>query len=271
VTVRKIVGLVSLLVLVLILLACAFPTLITQYEPNEISFAEKLTPPSKEHPMGTDDMGRDLLARVLYGGRVTIWSSLIISAVSIAIATLWAAVSAYAGGAVDELMTRVVDVLMNIPDLLLVLLLVSILKPGMKSLVVSLTVVRWTSYSRIIRGQVYSLLNAEYITASQALGASGWHVVRRHIIPNTLLLVITLFGLNFGSSMLSISSLSFLGFGVQLPQAEWGAMINAARPFLQTRPYLMFYPGLAIVLTILTANLAVQLLRGTAGRELNHD
>jgi peptide/nickel transport system permease protein len=258
--IRTVAGSLSLAVLVAILVACSFPTLLTSHAPNEINFELKFIAPNGDHPMGTDEMGRDLLARVLYGGRVTIWSSLAIAVGSVVIATLWAAVSAYAGGIVDELMTRIVDTLMNIPSLLFVLLLVSILEPGMESLVLALTLIRWTGYARIIRGQIFSLLGAEFLVAARAVGAAPFHIIRRHVIPNTLYLVITLFGLNFGSSMLSISSLSFLGFGVKLPHAEWGAMINYARPFLQTRPYLMLFPGLAIVITILATNLSVRFL-----------
>lgn len=258
--IRHGVGIISSVVLVVILVACSIPMAFTAYPPDEINFEDKLMQPNPRHPMGTDEMGRDLLARVLYGGRVTIWSSLIIAGGSILIATLWAAVSAYAGGMVDEMMTRLVDTLMNIPSLLLVLLLVSILEPGMLSLVIALTLIKWTGYSRVIRGQVYALLNAEFLLAARAIGASSPHILRKHIIPNTWFLVITLFGLNFGSSILSISSLSFLGFGVRLPHPEWGAMINYARPFLQTKPYLMLFPGLAIILTILATNLTINYL-----------
>jgi peptide/nickel transport system permease protein len=258
--IRQVVGITSIVVLVVVIVACSVPAAFTPYAPNEINFEEKLMEPNRRHPMGTDEMGRDLFARVLYGGRVTIWSSLIIAGGSILIATLWAAISAYAGGMVDEIMTRVVDTLMNIPSLLSILLLVSILEPGMLSLIISLTLIKWAGYSRVIRGQVYTLLNAEFLLAAHAIGADSLHILRKHIIPNTWFLVITLFGLNLGSSILSISSLSFLGFGVQLPHPEWGAMINYARPFLQTKPHLMLFPGMAIILTILASNLAVNYL-----------
>jgi ABC-type dipeptide/oligopeptide/nickel transport system permease subunit len=269
--IKKIVGMVSLVILLAIIVACSVPWLLTLYDPYEINFTDKLMEPNATHLLGTDEMGRDLLARVLYGGRVTIWSALIITAGSILIATVWGAVSAYVGGTVDELMTRIVDTLMNIPSLLLVLLLVSILSPGMTSLVISLMVIRWTGYARIIRGQVFTVLGAEFIQAARSVGATPGHIVRRHIIPNTWFLVVTLFGLNFGSTILSISSLNFLGFGVRLPYAEWGAMINYARPFLQTKPYLIFFPGLAIVVTILATNLSFNFIALRAEKErVNH-
>ena len=250
----------SLVMLVLIVLACTFPAMITPYHPNEINFEEKFSPPSRAHPLGTDAFGRDMLARLLYGGRVTIGSSLVIAAGSISIAVLWAAISAFLGGIWDELLTRIVDILLILPSLLFALLLVSILEPGMRSLILALTLVRWPGYARILRGDVIKLLGAKYLTAARALGARPAYIIWRHIIPNMLPLIITLFGLSFASSILSISSLSFLGFGVQLPNPEWGAMINAARQHLQIYPYLMLFPGLAIVITILLTNLSLKLL-----------
>jgi peptide/nickel transport system permease protein len=257
---RRIVGMISLAFLIVILLACAFPQLLTSHDPNAINFDEKFSSPNRLHPMGTDELGRDLFARVLYGGRVTIGSSLIIAVASMLMATIWSALSAYTGGIWDEVMTRITDILMIIPTLLFALLLVSILTPGMRSLVLALTLVRWPSYARILRGQIFSILNAEYLVAAVSIGAKPLRIIRRHVIPNTMFLVVTLFGLNFASSILGLSSLSFLGFGVQLPQAEWGAMINAARPFLQLHPYLMFFPGVAIITTILFTNLSVRFL-----------
>lgn len=267
---RRIFGVLFLILLGMILFGCLFPSLFTPYDPNEISFPDKFLPPGPDHLMGTDHFGRDLFTRVLYGGRVTISSALIIASMSTLIAAIWAALSSYSGGFVDELMTRLVDILLVFPGLLFALLLVSVLKPGMSGLVVALTIVRWPGYSRILRGQIYSILGSEYLTAAEALGATPLHIIRRHILPNSMYLILTLFGLNFGSSILSISTLSFLGFGVQLPQAEWGALIQAARPFLQTMPYLMLFPGTAIMLTVLSVNLAVRLLEPvTPGHQLS--
>ena len=254
------IAVLSLVVLILIMLACIFPGMITPHHHNAINFEEKFSPPSCAHPLGTDAFGRDLLARLLYGGRVTIGSSLIIAAGSIAIAVFWAAISAFLGGIWDELLTRIVDILMILPSLLFALLLVSIMEPGMRSLILALTLVRWPGYARILRGDVIKLLGAEYLTAARALGAQPLFLIWNHIIPNMLPLIITLFGLSFASSILSISSLSFLGFGVQLPNPEWGAMINTARQHLQIYPYLMLFPGLAIVTTIFLTNLSLKLL-----------
>lgn len=253
-------GMGSLVFLLMILLACLFPGQLSPYHPNEIDFSRKFTPPSSQHLMGTDELGRDVFTRLLYGGRVTLGSALVISMGSTLLAALWAGVSAYIGGIWDELLTRIVDLMLIIPGLLFALLLVSVLEPGMGSLVLALVIARWPGYARILRGQIYSLLNEDYLMAAEAFGARPYWIIWRHLLPNAMVLILTVFGLSFASGIISISSLSFLGFGVQLPNPEWGAMINAARPFLQARPYLMVFPGAAIVITILLTNLSLSLL-----------
>lgn len=258
--IRKILGVISLVFLFVILLACLFPNQLSPYQPNEIDFSRKFIPPGRQHMMGTDELGRDVLTRLLYGGRVTLGSALVIAGGSTLLAALWAGVSAYIGGIWDEILTRIVDLLLIIPGMLLALLLVSLLQPGMGSLVLALVIARWPGYARILRGKVYSLLSEEYLLAAEAIGARPFRIIWRHLLPNALVLILTVFRLSFASGIISISSLSFLGFGVQLPNSEWGAMINAARPFLQTRPYLMVFPGAAIVVTILLINLSLNLL-----------
>ena len=258
--IRKRLGLVSLVILILILLACFFPGVLSPYQPNAIDFSRKFSPPDSLHWMGTDELGRDVLTRLLYGGRVTLGSALGIAVGSSLLASLWAGVSAYAGGVLDELLTRITDLLMIIPGLLFALLLVSLMEPGMFSLVIALIIARWPGYSRILRGQIFSLLREDYLLAAKAIGARSSRIIWNHLLPNARILILTVFGLSFASGIISISSLSYLGFGVQLPNPEWGAMINAARPYLQTRPYLMVFPGSAIVITILLTNFSLGLL-----------
>lgn len=257
--IRKALGIVCLVLLTLIVLACFFSSQLSHFQPNEIDFSRKFTPPGSQHLLGTDELGRDILSRILYGGRVTLGSALIIAGGTTLVASLWAGISAYVGGVWDELLTRIVDLLMVIPGLLFALLLVSLLEPGMGSLVLALVIARWPGYARILRGQIYSLLSEDYLLAAKAIGARSSRIIWHHLLPNARVLILTVFGLSFASGILSITSLSFLGFGVQLPNPEWGAMINAARPFLQTRPYLMVFPGAAIVITILLTNLCLSL------------
>lgn len=257
---RKPLGKVSLFLLFLIVLTCFFPGILSPYQPNEIDFKRKFSPPGPEHWMGTDELGRDVFTRLLYGGRVTLGSALVIAVVSTLAAALWAGVSAYIGGLWDELLTRFLDLLLILPGLLLALLLVSMFEPGMGSLILALVIARWPGYARILRGQIYSLLKEEYLLAAEAVGARPIRIIWRHLLPNVMVLILTVFGLSFASGIISITSLSFLGFGVQLPTPEWGAMINAARPFLQTRPYLIVFPGSAIVISILLTNLSLSLV-----------
>ncbi|MBI9049719.1 MAG: ABC transporter permease [Anaerolineaceae bacterium] len=253
-------SIINLVLLAIIILLCAVPTLITSYDPNEISLTERFAQPSMLHPFGTDDMGRDILSRVLYGGRVTIFSALLITIGSMLIATIWAGSSSYLGGWLDEMMTRVVDGLMNIPALLFALILISIFRPGMMSLILSLMLIRWADDAKILRGHMLGLIRSEFVLAAISIGSTHGRILRKELFPNSSFLILTLFGLNFTSNILSIASLNFLGFGVQLPDAEWGAMINQARPFLQTQPYMMLFPGLAILLTIISAQFAFQFM-----------
>lgn len=258
---------VNLVLLGIIILLCTFPGMITAFDPNELSLTERFAQPSVMHPFGTDDMGRDILSRVLYGGRITIFSALMITIGSMLIATFWSGMSAFMGGMADEIMTRIVDGLMNIPALLFALILISIFKPGMMSLVISLILIRWADDAKILRGHMLGLIRSEFILAAVSIGSTPWRILRKELFPNTSFLILTLFGLNFTSNILSIASLNFLGFGVQLPNAEWGAMINQARPFLQTQPYMMLFPGLAILLTIISAQFAFQFMAGNHRKE----
>ena len=268
---KKIFFNLNLGLLVLILLACVFPGLFTSYGPNEISFKEKFEGPSARHWMGTDDMGRDLLARVLYGGRVTIFSALLIALGSLFIALIWAGISSFSGGLLDEWMTRIADMLMNIPGMLFAMIFVSLTGPGMFGLVFSLILIKWAGDARILRSHMLSLVYAEYIQAARCTGCNFFWIFRRHVLPNTTFLIFTLFGLGFASSILSIASLNFLGFGVKLPNPEWGAMINSARAFLQTYPHLMLFPGAAIALTILSTHFFVRSLdRNSQEGNLNY-
>jgi peptide/nickel transport system permease protein len=257
---KKPLGAVSLVLLILLLLACFFPGQLTRYQPDQIDFSRKFTSPGRQHLMGTDELGRDVFTRILYGGRATLGSALVIAGGTTFTAALWAAVSVYLGGIWDELLTRMVDLLMIIPGLLLALILVSILEPGMPSLVLALVIARWPGYARILRGQLYSLKGQDFLLAAEAVGARPLRIIWRHFLPNARVMILTVLGLSFASGIISISSLNFLGFGVQLPHPEWGAMVNAARPFLQTRPYLMVFPGAAIVASILLTNLSLSLL-----------
>jgi ABC-type dipeptide/oligopeptide/nickel transport system permease subunit len=259
---RSVFSTFNLCLLGFLLVCCCFPRMITAYPPNEIALHEKLQSPSITHPFGTDDMGRDLLSRVLYGGRTTILASLLISLGSMFIAICWSGLSAYYGGWIDEIMTRIVDGFMNIPSLLFALLLVSVLQPGMNSLILALILIKWAGDAKMLRGHILGLIRSEYITASISLGSPMLRIIRKDILPNTAYLIFTLFGLNFASNILSIAGLNFLGFGVQLPNAEWGAMINQARPFLQTQPYMMLFPGLAIVVTVISTHFAFHTLSG---------
>ena len=251
-------GLVTLFVVA----ALAAPILAT-HDPGVIDAVRRLEGPSQAHLLGTDDLGRDLFSRLLYGSR---WSLGTVAISTVLIMTIGVAVGAaagYLGGVADEVLMRVVDVLLAFPSLLLALAIAGIIGPGVTSVIAALVSVWWASYARIVRGMVLSLREREFITAARGLGANNPHIVLRHILPNILAPVAILATIEMGELILAVAALGFLGLGAQPPAPEWGAMVNDARPFLLSSPGLMIYPGMAISLAVIGFNLLGDGLRDT--------
>ncbi len=251
-------GLVTLFVVA----ALAAPILAT-HDPGVIDAVRRLEGPSQTHLLGTDDLGRDLFSRLLYGSR---WSLGTVAISTVLIMTIGVAVGAaagYFGGVADEVLMRVVDVLLAFPSLLLALAIAGIIGPGVTSVIAALVSVWWASYARIVRGMVLSLREREFITAARGLGASNPRIVVHHILPNILAPVAILATIEMGELILAVAALGFLGLGAQPPASEWGAMVNDARPFLLSSPGLMIYPGMAISLAVIGFNLLGDGLRDT--------
>ena len=212
------------------------------------------TPPSWVHWFGTDDLGRDLLARVLHGGRISMLVGLVGTAVSLVVGVTWGAVSGYVGGAVDEAMMRVVDVLYSLPYIFLVILLLVFFERSLVLLFVALGLVQWLTMARIVRGQVLSLRQQTFVEAARALGASDSAIIFRHLVPNTLGPVIVYTTLTVPAVILQEAFLSFLGLGVQPPAASWGTLVADGSRVLAIFPWLVVFPGLALSMTLLAFN-----------------
>jgi oligopeptide transport system permease protein len=223
-------------------------------DPTLQDLAKGSTPPSLAHWFGTDELGRDLFARVLHGGRISMLVGLVGTLVSLVIGVTWGAVAGYVGGRTDDFMMRVVDVLYALPYIFLVILLLVFFSKSLVMLFVALGLVQWLTMARIVRGQVLSLKNQTFVEAARALGASDLAIVFRHIVPNTLGPVIVYTTLTVPAVILQEAFLSFLGLGVQPPDASWGTLVSDGAKLLALFPWLVFFPGLAMSLTLLAFN-----------------
>jgi ABC-type dipeptide/oligopeptide/nickel transport system permease subunit len=248
-------ALLGLAVLVALVGASLAAPLLTRFDPERQSLAQALRPPSAEHPLGTDHLGRDLLARLLYGGRLSLLIGFLAVALGLAVGVPLGAISGFRGGFTDLAVQRVADVLLSFPGFLLALALVAMLGVGLQNVVVAVGVGAVPSFIRLVRASVLAIREQPYVEAARALGQRQAPIVFRHVLPNALAPVIVQATLNLGSAILVAAGLGFLGLGVQPPTAEWGAMLGEGRQYIFRAPALTTYPGLAIFLAVLGFNL----------------
>lgn len=251
---QKVIVICSLILCVLFLITIFAPWLAPN-DPIAVNLAHKLQKPSLDYPLGTDHLGRCTLSRILYGARISLGFALLIFISALSIGLIIGIISGYKGGWVDQLLMRIGDGLMAIPSLLFVLGFVGIWGAGLKQVVLGLILVQWVYYARVIRGMVLSLKEQNYITAAKISGSSTWTIMKKHIIPNVLPSLAVMGTLEMGWAIMNLSSMSFLGLGVQPPTPEWGSMIHEGKSFIRTNPALMIYPGLMIMLVVVTFNL----------------
>jgi peptide/nickel transport system permease protein len=250
----------ALILLLFALLAVAAPQ-IAPYDPTAVDASAFLASPSAEHWLGTDNLGRDTLSRLIFGARWTLGSAFLAAAAIVAIGVVVGLVAGYVGGFVDDVLMRVVDVLLAFPSLVLALAIVGTLGPSLRNVLIGMVTVWWVDYARVIRGMTVGMREREFVAAARCAGASAPHIIVRHLLPNVIPSVIVLATLEFGGLMLAISGLSFLGLGAQPPTPEWGTMLDDGRLFFQQEPQLMLYPGLAITLAVVGCNLVGDGLR----------
>lgn len=237
-----------------LLLAILAPYIIP-YNPIKINLHGAFQRPNIEHLFGTDEMGRDILSRVIWGCRISLRVGITVVLISLCIGTILGGVAGYVGGTVEEIIMRFTDLVLAFPSLVLALALSAALGPGLNNAIFAISITWWPWYARLIRGQVLSIREAGFVEAARCVGASDFRILFRHIIPNSLGPVIVNASMDFGWAILMTSSLGFLGIGAQPPEPEWGAMINAGRLYFMDKPWIATFPGLAILFVVLASNL----------------
>ena len=241
--------------IVLLVVAAALAPRMAPYNPYAVALETRLQPPDGTHLLGTDELGRDILSRLIFGARVSLWVGVVTVALSGVIGVSGGLVAGYLGGYWDVVIMRLVDVFLAFPVIILAIAIVAVRGPGLTNVLIALALVYWTTYARVVRGVVLSLRDEEYAWAARTLGASTTRILVRHLLPNTVAPIVVLASLGMGNAILSEAALSFLGFGIQPPEASWGSMLNSGMQFLRDASFLSTWPGLAIFVTVLGFNL----------------
>jgi oligopeptide transport system permease protein len=261
----------GILLIVVALLTALAPLLPGLADPNAQNLDLGATPPGPGHWLGTDILGRDMLSRVLYGGQISLLVGLVATLVSFLIGVTWGAVAGYFGGRLDNAMMRFVDVLYSLPYMFLVILLLVFFSRSILMLFVALGAVQWLTMARIVRGQVLSLKNQEFVEAARAIGVGPAGIIARHILPNALGPIIVYATLTVPAVMLQEAFLSFLGLGVQPPRASWGVLVNEGATVMAFFPWLVLFPGFALALTLFCLNFLGDGLRDALDPHLRKD
>jgi peptide/nickel transport system permease protein len=248
-------ALAGLIILIVVFAVALAAPVLAPSEPNVQDVANRYASPSLDHPLGTDNLGRDELSRLLHGARISLFTAAGIGAAILAIGMAVGLLAGFAGGLVDGLLMRIVDVLLAFPSILLALAVTGMLGPGLLHLALAMIAVWWVDYARLARGLVLSVKERPFVESARALGLPAYRVTLRHVLPNIVSPVVVLATLQTGRVLLALAALSFLGLGVAPPTPEWGAMLNEGQSYLARAPQLMIYPGLAITITALGFNL----------------
>jgi len=228
--------------------------LLTPFDPAAQDLAQRLSGPTLSHPFGLDELGRDVLARVLAGARISFVVGLTVVVVSTGIGTLLGGAAGYFGGIVDDVISRGIDVLLAFPGLLLAIALVAVLGPSLANVLIALSLIGWVGYARLVRGQVLRARELDYVQAARALGAGPIRILRRHIVPTAVPALVVQATLGMAGAIIGEAALSFLGLGVQPPTPSWGAMLNGGREHILDAPHVTVFPGLAIAILVVGFN-----------------
>jgi peptide/nickel transport system permease protein len=263
-------ALAGFIIIILIFLLAMLAPFIAPYDPNDINVKAILLGPSMQHWMGTDGLGRDVLSRMLYGGRVSLLVGLVAVGISTAIGILLGAVAGFYRGWIDVFIMRLVDIMLSIPSFFLILAVIAFLTPSIINIMIVIGLTSWMGVTRLVRAEFLSLCEREYVLASRTLGARDYRLIFRHLLPNSLTPIIVSAVLGVAGAVLMESGLSFLGLGVQAPQASWGNILTDGKEYIQFAWWLSLFPGLAILITVLGYNLLGEGLRDALDPRSGH-
>jgi peptide/nickel transport system permease protein len=245
----------AIAIIAIFALGAIFATLLAPYDPLAQELSARLQPPDSAHWLGTDQLGRDLLSRIVYGARISLVIGVVVVALAGIVGTAIGMIAGYAGGLVDEALMRLTEVFLAFPPLILAMAIAGALGPSLTNAIIAIAAVTWAVYARLARGQVLALRRREYVEAARAIGVGRVRIVVRHLLPNAVAPLLIQASFDMGSAIISAAGLSFIGFGAQPPTPEWGVMISEGRNFISTQPWLSLFPGLAILLTVGAFNL----------------
>lgn len=246
----------SLVFIIIVGLAGAFAPVIVSIDPTKTSLIDSLKPPSRDHWLGTDEVGRDIFSRTVYASRVSLTVGVVSVLIATAIAVVLGLTAGVSGGRIDSIIMRLTDIVMCIPDLVIVMALVAVLGPGILNVIIAIGILGWPGTTRLLRAQVLSVREREYVTSARSIGVSPWRIMVRHILPNCMAPVLVAGTLSVAGAILTETALSFLGFGVVPPTPSWGSLLNSARSLtrLESNWWLWIPPGMMILLCVLAIN-----------------
>ena len=249
------------LALLIVLVSICAPLVSGGVDPTEGELSNSIMAPSAEHPFGTDKMGRDIYARVIYGSRTSLSSTLTLVAVIFVVGTFLGILAGYFGGWVDAVIMRIADMMIAFPGLVLAIAVAGMLGASTKNAIIAISVVSWPKYARLARSLVMKIRHTDFVAAAIVTGSKTPYMLWKYMLPNTITTLVITAATDIGSMMMELAALSFLGFGAQPPTPEWGSMLNEGRNFMQSAPWMMIYPGLAIFITVVVFNMLGDNLR----------
>ncbi|WP_053956422.1 ABC transporter permease [Inediibacterium massiliense] len=263
-------AMIGLFIIIMLILSAIFASFIAPYGIDDQDLLNTLQTPSKNHWMGTDNFGRDIFSRIIYGSRISLQVGFISVGIAMIIGGALGAIAGYYGRKLDNIIMRIMDILLAIPSTLLAISIVAALGHGLKNVMIAVGIASIPSYARIVRASVLTLKDQEFVEAAKAVGANNTRIILKHIIPNSMAPIIVQATLGVASAILSAAGLSFIGLGIQLPTPEWGAMLSSGRQFIRDYPHMTAFPGLAIMITIFGLNLLGDGLRDALDPKLKN-